>query len=423
MVTGLYWSTMILKIFASLILSLTTFAAAFQYGGIKHDITSQVGTASPIIMNAASTQVQRITGSTAQTLRLPSATTLRAGYWYNLINENSSAVTVQDSSAFTIGTISGGSRDAPVSALLYLTSNDTSGGPWTFGSSSASSGSGSAITKSISQASHGLSVGMVVRYTSTTSKYIPSIASSDADSEVYGIVSSVADANNFSLTTAGYVTGLTIATSGTAYYLSPYTYGGLTVESTSTAGFVNKPVLLSDSTSSGFVLQSRGVLVSSSGSSGSGSFYNGYQNGISGGCATTSTSYTDLSACTNIALVQLNASGITCSQNSTLPSISCTLPSTGYYSVKAIINFENNGAGQIFYGKLVNGSATDITVGNASTPDNTYDNQLIIEGTYNATSTSETFIIKTAVSGGTTTVSIPSGPGGGQAITWVIEKI
>lgn len=133
---------MILKIIAGLVLSITTFAAAFQYGGIKHDITSQVGTASAIIMNAASTQVQRVTGSTAQTIKLPDATTLRAGYWYRFVNENSSTVTIQNSSAFTIGTITGGTRDLPTYAQLYLTSNSTSGGPWTF-EKPASSGGGS----------------------------------------------------------------------------------------------------------------------------------------------------------------------------------------------------------------------------------------------------------------------------------------
>ena len=136
---------MILKILSLLFISNISFGAAFQYGGIKHDITSQTGTASAIIMNSASTQVQRITGSTAQTLRLPDATTLRSGYWYRVVNENSSAVTIQNSSSFAIGTVSAGTRDAPTTAQLYLTSSSTSGGPWTVEQSSASSSAASDI--------------------------------------------------------------------------------------------------------------------------------------------------------------------------------------------------------------------------------------------------------------------------------------
>lgn len=137
---------MILKIFAGLVLSLTTFAAAFQYGGIKHDITSQVGTISVIVMNAASTQVQRVTGSTAQDLKLPDATTLRAGYWYRIVNENSGGMTIRNSSSTLLGSLSAGSSSAPTYAHLYLTSNATSGGPWTFEKDQSSGLSPSGVT-------------------------------------------------------------------------------------------------------------------------------------------------------------------------------------------------------------------------------------------------------------------------------------
>ncbi len=134
---------MILKLIAGLVLSVTTFAAAFQYGGIKHDITSQTSSISTIILNSASTQVQRITGSTAQVLKLPDATTLRAGYWYTVVNESSAAVTISNSSSTSLGSIAAATPGAPSYATLYLTSNSTSGGPWTFQKDQSGSGSGS----------------------------------------------------------------------------------------------------------------------------------------------------------------------------------------------------------------------------------------------------------------------------------------
>ena len=136
---------MILKLIAGLVLSVTSFAAAFQYGGIKHDITNQSAVASVIVMNAASTQVQRITGTRAQDIKLPDATTLRAGYWYNIVNESTGVVTIRNSSSTLLGTLSVGSTTTTGWATLYLTSNATSGGPWTImqpGGSSSSSGSG-----------------------------------------------------------------------------------------------------------------------------------------------------------------------------------------------------------------------------------------------------------------------------------------
>lgn len=137
---------MILKLITGLLLSVTSFAAVFQYGGIKHDITSQTATPSVIVMNAASTQVQRITGSSAQDIKLPDATTLRSGYWYHIINESSGAVTIRNSSSTLLGTLSVGSTTTTGWAKLYLTSNSTSGGPWTITQPGGSSGSSSSGT-------------------------------------------------------------------------------------------------------------------------------------------------------------------------------------------------------------------------------------------------------------------------------------
>jgi hypothetical protein len=83
------------------------------------------------------------------------------------------------------------------------------------------------------------------------------LAKSDADAtlESVGVVSSVTDANNFVLTTAGKITGLTGLVAGTSYYVSSSTAGSL--QSTLPTTFI-KPVLVTDSTTSGYVLMTKG---------------------------------------------------------------------------------------------------------------------------------------------------------------------
>lgn len=121
------------------------------------------------------------------------------------------------------------------------------------------SASSNATSAKITQTSHGLVVGNVVRYNGAA--YVKAQANSNANSEVYGMVSEVIDANTFRLVTEGYVSGLSGLSAGTAYYLSPTTAGAITSTEPSTVGQISKPVFITDSISSGYVIQSRGIEV------------------------------------------------------------------------------------------------------------------------------------------------------------------
>lgn len=123
-------------------------------------------------------------------------------------------------------------------------------------------GGGESTTKAINQTGHGLSVGDVIRYNGTA--YVEADASADATGEVYGIVSAVADANNFTVTTHGFISGLSGLTAGAAHFLSE-TAGALTATAPTSTNTVNKPVLLADSTTSGYVMIQRGYVNTSSG--------------------------------------------------------------------------------------------------------------------------------------------------------------
>lgn len=65
-------------------------------------ITSAAGTTTLV---ASSNQVQLVEGSTTQTIKLPDATLLPLHWWYDVINNSSGAVTVQNNSSSTIATV------------------------------------------------------------------------------------------------------------------------------------------------------------------------------------------------------------------------------------------------------------------------------------------------------------------------------
>lgn len=71
-------------------------------------------------LSATSTQYQVFTGSTTQTVRLPT-TTIYAGMQYTIINQSSGNVTVQSSGSNTISTLTGGTQ----AAVLFIALKDT----------------------------------------------------------------------------------------------------------------------------------------------------------------------------------------------------------------------------------------------------------------------------------------------------------
>lgn len=171
------------------------------------------------------------------------------------------AVAGTDYAAATTGTSaqllanngSGGFSNVTVGSGLTL-----SGGTLT---SSGGGGSGTSISKSISQTAHGFSVGNWVYYNGTS--YALAQASTVTLAEVIGVVTQVIDTNNFVLTVNGSATGLSGLTAGTIYFLSPTSAGAITATEPSTAGQVDKTVCVADSTTSCWVVQDRGTLIAS----------------------------------------------------------------------------------------------------------------------------------------------------------------
>ena len=152
---------------------------------------------------------------------------------------------------------------------------------------SASSSAGEFISKDVTQA-NSFVVGDVVRLSGST--YIKSQADQESNSEVYGLVSA-ATGSDFTLLMVGRLTGLSGLVSGTTYYLSQSTAGTITAVEPTATGQVSKPVLLADSTTSGFVIQSRGAVIGSGGGGGSATEWTAYTPTINGVGAPTDVNY------------------------------------------------------------------------------------------------------------------------------------
>jgi len=111
------------------------------------------------------------------------------------------------------------------------------------------------IKESVTQNSHGFSVGNAIRYDVVQQKWVSSRANSAENAEVAGVVSAVADSNTFQITYSGWIdipqfNGLSLP----AMFLSDVVNGGLTGSPPSAIGTVVKPVLVRASSGTGHVV-------------------------------------------------------------------------------------------------------------------------------------------------------------------------
>ena len=127
-------------------------------------------------------------------------------------------------------------------------------------------GSGDAIKMQIPQAAHGFVKYDVLRLSGTT--WVKAQANNLANAEAMGLVSNVVDANNFEVTLAGRIAGGLAGATGPRW-LSPTTAGAMVSAAPTTAGQVDKPVLIADDPD-GIVDIERGMVVPDVTLSGSG---------------------------------------------------------------------------------------------------------------------------------------------------------
>ena len=131
--------------------------------------------------------------------------------------------------------------------------------------SNGGGGSGEATVFTVAQTAHGLTVGDIIRSSGTAGQFTKAQADSAANAEVIGIVTVVTDANNFTVTTEGYITtGVPTNTAGTVYFLSPSSAGAMTATEPSTIGQVSLPLLtvITSATKAFFTASRRGFVLS-----------------------------------------------------------------------------------------------------------------------------------------------------------------
>jgi len=121
-------------------------------------------------------------------------------------------------------------------------------------------GGGATLTEDVNQTTHGFSVGDWVYHNGTI--YALADASAATTAESIGVVSAVAGVDDFTIQFGGKVTGLSGLTAGEAHFLSE-TAGAITATAPSTEDSVIKPVLIADSTTTGFIFNMRGIAVTS----------------------------------------------------------------------------------------------------------------------------------------------------------------
>lgn len=214
--------------------------AAFNYAASTNILTvDNIKAATNLTLQASGNHVIVGGGATASEIRLlePSG----SGTNYTAIKAQAQAGNVTYTLPAADATVSGYALKSDAAGTL-------SWGP----------AGGEELKKSVNQSTHGFSVGDVVYFNGTI--YALADASAESTAEVAGIVSAVADTNNFTLLYSGYISGLSGLTSGAAHFLSE-TAGDLTATEPTTAGAVSKPLLIGLSTTTGLFFNMRGQVV------------------------------------------------------------------------------------------------------------------------------------------------------------------
>jgi len=179
-----------------------------------------------------------------------------------IANENTGASTINVATLGVVnikladGTTDPGAGDIPTDKDSVFRFDGTS-----FLIIESGSGSAGGLTITRTQTTHGFVIGNVLKLNGTT--YETAQADSAANAEVVAIVSEVKTADDFVLHSYGRIEGLSGFTAGEVQFLSPTIAGTLTNVEPILAGQINKPLLIADTTTSGYFVNMRGVEITS----------------------------------------------------------------------------------------------------------------------------------------------------------------
>jgi hypothetical protein len=122
-------------------------------------------------------------------------------------------------------------------------------------------GAGESVKESVT-VTHAFAAGDVVyRKAGTPATWEKAKADAVATAEALGVIESVSTTVSFVVVYSGKISGLSGLTDGSVYFLSATTAGALTDTEPSTVGYVSRPILVATSTTTGIVMQYRGMVV------------------------------------------------------------------------------------------------------------------------------------------------------------------
>lgn len=234
----------------------STLMASIQTLGANTAFASEAATVTAgVLTPSADKPIQRIIASSTN---LDTIANPIAGEFKIIINETASPINVTNNTGASSTSIYTGTG-APITlssnaslTLIY----DATLSRWMI---VGGTGGGEAVTKQISQVGHSFSVGQIVYLNGST--YALAKADAANTAEATGIVSNVFSADMFQMTEIGYIKGLSGLIAGDIYFISDTVSGALTPTEPTVIGSVTKPMLLADSTTSGYVLNYRGAVV------------------------------------------------------------------------------------------------------------------------------------------------------------------
>jgi len=127
------------------------------------------------------------------------------------------------------------------------------------------------MTLAVSHTSHGFTdptdIGKAVRSSGTDGQFIIARANNAVNSEVVGIITSIEGANNYTITTSGFVdvvAAVPTATAGTVYFLAEADDSQLTSTEPTTDSAISKPVaVITESNAKMLLIHYRGEVISS----------------------------------------------------------------------------------------------------------------------------------------------------------------
>jgi len=179
--------------------------------------------ANGVMVNNAGTVIIRSTAGTANEITVTDGDGIAGNPTFGLADN---PVLPGTGSATAVSGTAGQRPGAPVEGMFRYNSTSTELEAYVQGSWKNMVTDNSSSTITVTQAAHGLSVGNVLRFDGVD--YVLAQADSAANAEVAGMINEVVNANTFTLTQNGEVSGLTGLTAGDLLYLDPVTPGALT---------------------------------------------------------------------------------------------------------------------------------------------------------------------------------------------------